>query len=321
MRAFVPAALVTSLLIPFPGDQMRPLLPLGSPVPSADTINPDDWVSLASAVEDRSATYRGHAAYIIKDFKSGHVASRNEDDVFPSASLIKVPIMCAVFQAVQDRQLSLFTPIALKRADRRGGSGVLKFASNGTVFTNRELVEAMIIHSDNTATNLLVEQLGIDYLQDAFRRLGLRDTRISADGFRLTSRQVEEDNVTSPRDMAYLLEKIYQRQLVNAEASAQMLDILKHQKLRDRLPRHMPQGWVIAHKTGLLRKACHDIGIVFSPKGDYLVCVLTSKDRTYKSAKQYIAAIGRITYDYYGNDFKPRTLHSKRLVRSDSRPS
>ena len=71
---------------------------------------------------------------------------------------------------------------------------------------------------------------------------------------RLTARQVADDNRTSPRDMAFLLEKIYKRDIVSVDASDQMMDILKHQKLRDRLPRFIPTGWEIAHKTGLLRK-------------------------------------------------------------------
>ena len=79
-----------------------------------------------------------------------------------------------------------------------------------------------------------------------------------------------------------------------------MLDILKHQHLHDRLPRFLPAGWEMAHKTGLLRKSCHDVGIVFSPKGDYMICVLTSHDVTYKNAKRFIASLGRITFDYYG---------------------
>src|SRR5260221_231507 len=128
---------------------------------------------------------------------------------------------------------SLLSP--LRRQDRRGGSGVLKFAAPGTVFTLRELLEYMIIHSDNTATELIVQQLGFDYIQSAFQHLGLKDTEIHPEGFRLAARHVEEDNRTSPRDMAYCLERIYQRRMVSAEASDQMLDILKHQKLRDRL--------------------------------------------------------------------------------------
>lgn len=283
------------------GDNLRsmPLAPVPEPVQGI-AINPDNWQSLADAVSRRADSFGGNVGYIIKDFKSGQVASSNSDGTFPSASLIKFPILCAAFQAVEDGKLSLGTPITLQRGDKKGGSGVLKLSSLGMVYTNRELLEAMIVHSDNTAAALLVRQLGYDYLQKTFVRLGLRDTVITPEGFQLTSRHVSEDNITSPRDMGYLLEKIYKRELVSAEASDQMLDIMKHQKLRDRLPRFLPIGWEIAHKTGLLRKACHDVGIVFSPKGDYMICVLTSHDVTYKNAKRFIASVGRITFDYYG---------------------
>lgn len=314
--------LAAGLLLPLAGDQLLSLArPAPAPKPESLQINPDDWKSLAGTIEQRARRYRGHAAYIVKDFQSGHLATLNEGDLFPSASLIKIPILCAAFQAVEDRRMSLSAPVALKRSDRRGGSGILKFMPAGTVLSNRELLEAMIIHSDNTATDLIVQQLGYDYLQTTFAQLGLRDTTITPEGFRLTSRRIPQDNMTSPRDMAYLLEKIYRRELVSADASDQMLDILKNQKLRDRLPRYLPQGWEIAHKTGLLRRACHDVGIVFSPKGDYLVCVLTARDRTYKNAKQFIASIGRITFDYYRHDFQPPVLHSRAGARPATRSS
>ncbi len=267
--------------------------------PQGIAINPDDWQSLADAVSARADQFGGTVGYIIKDFKSGQVASINSDLAFPSASLIKFPILCAAFLAVEEGKLSLGTPITLQRSDKKGGSGILKLSPAGSVYTNRELLEYMIGHSDNTAAELLIRQLGYDYLQKAFVRLGLSETAIHPEGFKLTSRRVDEDNMTSPRDMAYLLEKIYKRELVSAQASDQMLDILKHQHLRDRLPRFLPSGWEIAHKTGLLRRACHDVGIVFSPKGDYMICVLTSHDVTYKTAKRFIASLGRITYQYY----------------------
>src|SRR6185295_8144863 len=146
----------------------------------------------------------GRVGYIIKDFRSGQVASVNSDLTFPSASLIKFPILCAAFQAVQDRKMFLSTPITLQRTDKKSGSGILKLAPVGSVYTNRELLEYMIGHSDNTAAELLIRQLGFDYLQQTFTRLGLHDTLITPQGFKLTSRRVEEDNMTSPRDMAFL---------------------------------------------------------------------------------------------------------------------
>ena len=289
------------LLLLLAGDNLRSMpASVVPPKPEGVAINPDDWMSLAKAVNQRANRFGATVGYVIKDFKSGRIASANADLAFPSASLIKFPILCAAFQAVEERRMSLSAPVTLQRADRKGGSGVLKFSRAGTVYTNRELLEAMIDRSDNTAADLIVRQLGYEYLQKTFIALGLQDTVIGPEGFKLTSRRVHQDNMTSPRDMAFLLEKIYKRELVSPEASDQMLDIMKHQHLRDRLPRFLPSGWEIAHKTGLLRKACHDVGIVFSPKGDYMVCVLTSHDMTYRMAKRFIATVGRITFDYYG---------------------
>lgn len=318
-----PSLIGTLVLAPLMGDSLKtmirtPAAPVQAPVVS---IDPDSWKSLASGVRRQADKYAGDAAYIIKDLNSGQLVESRPGRVFPSASLIKLPIMCAAFQAVEEGRLGLSAPVTLQREDRRGGSGKLKFASAGTVFTNRELLEAMIVHSDNTATELIVRQLGISYLQQTFAKLGLQDTQIHADGFRLSSRPVEEDNLTSPRDMAFLLEKIYRRELVTAEASDQMLEILKHQHLRDRLPRFLPNGWQIAHKTGLLRKACHDVGIVFTPKGDYMICVLTNHDRTYKTAKHFIASMGRITFDHYqGNVHRP-VLQTRVTPATNSRTS
>ncbi len=301
-RAFLYGASISAMLLMLlMGDGLKTMAAVPViPKPEGISINPDDWKSLVKAVGARRNNFGGNVGYIIKDFKSGQTVAVNSEGSFPSASLIKFPILCAAFQAVEEGILSLSTPITLQRTDKKGGSGVLKLAPNGSVYTNRELLEYMIGNSDNTATDLIVRQLGLEYLQKTFTRLGLLDTAVHAEGFKLTSRQVDEDNVTSPRDMAFLLEKIYKRELVSPQASEQMLDILKHQHLRDRLPRFLPTGWLIAHKTGLLRKACHDVGIVFSPQGDYMICVLTSHDKTYKTAKGFIASVARITFDYYG---------------------
>jgi len=275
-------------------------------LPPVETINPDDWKSMSQAIEKRARHFNGSVGYVVKDMRTGAVTASKEDRAFLSASLIKVPILCAAFQAIEERRMSLTTPVTIKKGDRKGGSGVLKHAPIGSVYTNRELLELMIVHSDNTAAEMLIQQLGYDYLRDTFARFGLQETQIHPEGFKLSPRYVASDNMTSPRDMALLLEKIYRGDLVSRTASEQMLDILKHQKLRDRLPRYMPKGFQIAHKTGLLRKACHDVGIVFSPKGDYMICVLTGQDVNYKYAKQFIASIGRITFEHYtDSDHRP----------------
>lgn len=304
-----------AILAPLIGDIARrsnqvPVAAASTPSPTP--IDPKDWGAFASALQERSSRFHGTVGYIVKDLKRGQLIEANASVVFPSASLIKLPILAVAFQAIQDHRLALSMPVTLRPQDRRGGSGILKWASPGTVMTIRDLLEDMIIYSDNTAAQVVVSLLGFDYLQNTFRQLGLQDTEIHPDGFRLTARRIADDNRTSPRDMALLLEKIYERELVSPEASEQMLVILKHQKLRDRLPRYLPPGWEIAHKTGLLRRACHDVGIVFAPGGDYLICVLTAHDAAYKTAKRFIASLGRITFDYYQGGFHRPVLQTRR---------
>ncbi|TBR19406.1 serine hydrolase, partial [bacterium] len=100
-------------------------------------------------------------------------------------------------------------------------------------------------------------------------------------------------------DMAKLLEDIYRGRVIDKSVSLKCLDILKRQKMRDRIPKYLPPDTVVAHKTGLENGVCHDAGIVFTPAGDFLICVLTRHtDKTARDAKYLIARIAKDAYDY-----------------------
>ena len=93
-----------------------------------------------------------------------------------------------------------------------------------------------------------------------------------------------------------------------------MMELMKSLKHKERLARPLPVGWQIAHKTGLLRRACHDVGIVFSPEGDYVLAVMTWKGPDYKISKNYISKVGKITYRYFSGDSDVATLKGTRLA-------
>ncbi|MCK5357969.1 MAG: serine hydrolase, partial [Elusimicrobiales bacterium] len=130
-------------------------------------------------------------------------------------------------------------------------------------------------------------------------RMGLVYTKIYPEGFSLTSGRVARENYTTAREMADLIERIYNKELVDEQSSELMMDFLKHSKSRARLRKGLPIGWELAHKTGLLRRSCHDVGIVFSPQGDYIIAVLTGNVPNYSSAKKFITKIAKHTVDYY----------------------
>jgi len=265
-------------------------------------IRDDEWAEMTAALLTMSDSYRGHVGIYLMDLQTGKTWEYNPDRLFPSASLIKVPIMASVFEKIKLGAITMDTRLKLTRRDRVGGSGSLKWVRNGTSLSVMEIIYKMITESDNTATRMLIDYVGMDYLSRTFRELGLVNTNISQEGMSLASGHVANDNFTTAREMAMLMEKIYGGELVNREASEEMLEVLKHNKSHNRLRKGLPMGWEIGHKTGLLRKSCHDVGIVFSPRGDYVIAVLTSNVPDYTSAKNFIARVAKLTYKYYKID-------------------
>ena len=138
----------------------------------------------------------------------------------------------------------------------------------------------------------------MDYLQARFPSYGLSVTNITRQGLSLSPRTSIE-NYTTSREMGRLLEHIYRGKKFGRETSDQMIELLKGVKYNERLARYLPAGWSMAHKTGLLRRACHDCGVVFSPSGDYIICVMTSNNRNYRDAKRFISKIGSISFKYF----------------------
>ena len=265
-------------------------------------IGDEEWQGMVGGLKDAASAYRGNVGIYFKDLHTGKVWEYNSERLFPSASLIKVPIMAAAFEKIRLGEMTLDTQVTLASHDRLGGSGSLKWAREGTRLSVLEIIYRMITESDNTAANVLIKHMGIEFLQREFVRLGLVYTKINPEGLSLKSGRVERENYTTAREMAGLLERIYAGRLIDKDSSAQMLDFLKHNKSRSRLRRGLPLGWEIGHKTGLLRKSCHDVGIVFSPRGDYIIAVLTSDVPDYSSAKKFIAKVAKLTYKYYKID-------------------
>lgn len=171
----------------------------------------------------------------------------------------------------------------------------------GSVFTVEELLGPMITQSDNAAANVLIDFLGFDSLNSYFRKMGLRKTNLARKMMDFKERRAGEENYTTAGDMAYLLEVLYNKKFINSEISGKCLGLLGQQKINDRIPKNLPkEGTFIAHKTGLERHICHDVGIVFTDKGDFLICVLVKhKNRFAWPAKKLISDIALLTYDYY----------------------
>jgi len=260
------------------------------------------WKILDGQMQKGSHSFTGEVSIFIEDLTSRWQIGINQDRLFPSASLVKIPIMAACFCAANEGKIKLDKVLILKAQDKSLGSGKLKEAPVGTRLSINKLIELMISESDNTAANMLIERLGFDYLNSCFKRLGLKDTNICREMMDFKSRKQGQENFTTASDLASLLAMIYHGRLINKTYSGMCLEYLKKQKIRDRIPAKLPPDTEIAHKTGLERGLCHDAGIVFAPKGVFLICVLTKYNhKTAKLAKEFIAQVALKTYNYYRN--------------------
>ena len=277
------------------------------------------WEKMTDELEHLAAGHRGRVAIYLQDLKTNKTWTFHPDDLFPSASLIKVPVMACVFSKIHDGGLSLNDTLTLRKRNRVGGSGTLKWRNEGSRFTVRELLGHMISESDNTATAMLIEAMGIGYVQQQFPKMGLFYTELYPEGMSLNGGRVAHENYTTAREMTMLMQKIYNGELVDRDSSELMLDILKHKKpTASRLAKGLPAGWSIAHKTGLLRQACHDSAVIMAPTGDYALTVLTGQNTSYRVAKDFITRLGRITFRHYRGEYyvaKAGRRHSQLAVR------
>ena len=205
-----------------------------------------------------------------------------ENERVRTASTIKLPIMCGVFNAIENGHAKWQDQITLHDEDKVSGSGVLREFSNGDRFTVEDLVHMMIVVSDNTATNLILDHFSGDDINAFADRLGLKNTRVlrkvRGDGNQLKSPsgwtaagRVEENQrfglgFSTPRDMVLLLEQIANGKVVNAAASKEMIEILGRQQDSTGMRRRI-HGMRIANKTGSLDHLRSDVGLVFTPHG------------------------------------------------------
>ena len=260
-----------------------------------------EWLRLRDALENKVGHFRGTVGLVVEDLDTGWEIAVNENFPVPSASLVKVPIMLSCFYAAQDGKISLKDTISLKSSEKVAGSKVLGNQPAGSVFTVEELFNPMITRSDNAAANILIGFLGFDTLNTYFKKMGLKNTNIARKMMDFEERREGEENYTTARDMAYLLEKLYRKKFLSKYISEKCLELLGQQKINDRIPRKLPKdGTFIAHKTGLERHICHDVGIVFTDKGNFLICVLVKhKNKLARPAKKLISDIALLVYNHY----------------------
>ncbi|MEG4033040.1 serine hydrolase [Microcoleus sp. S36b_A4] len=249
------------------------------------------------ATENPSLT----AGIFLVDLDTGSYLNFNGDTAFASASTIKVPILVAFFQAVDEGKVQLDQVLTLKSEHIVGGSGDMQDQAPGKKYSALEVAQKMIVVSDNTATNMMIELLGgAEMLNQQFANWGLRATVL-----RNNLPDLEGTNTTSPQDLINIIAQIDRGNLVSVKSRDRILQIMRQTRNDSLLPKGLGEGSVIAHKTGNIDTMLADAGMVDLPNGKrYLVAVMVKHSpETEKPAQTLIREISRMSYRYlYGGE-------------------
>lgn len=240
------------------------------------------------------------------DFERDRRVFINENEVFPSASVIKIPIMAHVFCLRDEGRISLDETVLLRDEDRVDGSGMVKELHAGVELTLLDLTTLMIVTSDNTATNMLIDRIGMESVNSRMRSLGIEKTVLARRMYDWESRKRGFENLCTPHEIALLLKVMVEGGISSKSTSTEMLEIMARQQCRERIPLLIPEGTRVANKTGSIPGVVHDAGVVYGPSGPYALCVMTRGVSDAVAADRAIADVSRLVYDRFSSPVRGR---------------
>ena len=290
---------------------------------------------LVERIREAAETFDGVLGVSVRHLGTGEEASVNGDELFPTASVFKVPVLVELYRQVDSGRMDLDEKILLLEKDMVPGSGILKELSEGLVLSVRDLINLMMTLSDNTATDIITEKVGLENVKAMLGDLGFEKTKIVADCrdilFDLVglndvpdeektmelyreatsasvsrgswSLGVEGNDVTTPDEMTRLLGMIAEGEAASRGSCDAILEIMgRCQTGGYRLPKYLPSGAVkIAHKTGSLPGIRNDCGVVtLKESGEsYVISCFTKGAGDVYGAEEAIAKASKNVYDYF----------------------
>jgi beta-lactamase class A len=238
--------------------------------------------SLDEKINAAIVDFKGKVGIYAKNLDTGKEYSFRGDEQVRTASTIKLAIMAETFRQVAQGKLRWDEQIELTKEKKQGGSGILFEFSDGTKIDLKTAVNLMIVVSDNTATNLVLDKVTSDSVNEYMTELGLKDTlsmrKIGGGGDSKAWLNDTENRLfglgrSSPRDMVRLLELLERGEIVSKEASAEMIAILRRQQLKDGIGRGQSDTTPVASKSGALDRLRADVGIVYTRRGRIAMAV------------------------------------------------
>ncbi len=292
---------------------------------------------LMKRLEKIASTLDGTLGLAVRDSKTGEECRINDQQVFPTASVFKLPLLVELLNQVEQGKVRWSDRIQLLEKHPSPGSGVLKEFLPGATVSIWDLAVLMIVLSDNTAADILYELVdGSNTITRTMQRLGLRHTTVVLDCKGLLNLSVGLDpndrgqatlsitrdrlregrfdldgiafqpspsnNCSSPADMLELVSLILQGKVVSPTACTTILDLLLRQQLNERIPLLLPRPFQVAHKTGTLATVRNDVGVIYLPDGSPIIFCAFEKDvnpRNWRQGDMAIAEAALATYEAF----------------------
>jgi beta-lactamase class A len=254
------------------------------------------WQKLEGSINDIDHNLDGVMGVAILDLNSGKKFLLRSDDVFPQASSIKIAVLAELYRQAQAGKVNLTDLYTVRSADLVQDSYIMGGLTPGvTRITLRDLATMMVAVSDNSATNVLIDRLGMENVNTLLDSLGLVHTRLRRKMMDLKAAGEGRENISTPAEMMALLEALYRGKFLNQEMTSDFFTLLSIHK-ESAMPRDLPEGLKVANKPGDLEGVRNDSGVVFVENRPYVICVMTTYLRRERDGEDAITKISAETY-------------------------
>jgi len=263
------------------------------------------WTKLESTINEVDRNLDGVLGVAIEDLSTGQRFLLHGDSIFPQASSIKIAVLAELYRQAQlsadgaSGKAKLTDLYTVRAVDLVQDSDIMGGLTPGvTQLTNRDLATLMVAVSDNSATNVLIDRLGMESVNALLDNLALHNTRLRRKMMDVKAATEGRENISTPQDMLTLLEKIYQGKVLNKDVTADFFKMLSTHK-DSFIPRDLPDDLQIANKPGELEAVRTDSGIVFLQNRPYIICVMTTYLARERDGEEAIAKISASAYRYF----------------------
>ena len=255
-----------------------------------------DSLRLSERLEPLIADLPGRCGVCVQLLGEPPAFEHNRVERFSAASVIKLPIYYEYQRRCHQGDLSPTEEVILTPEHWVDGSGSLKEAAPGSSFSLDYLARVMLIHSDNVATNIMIERLGLEPINQSMRALGMCESALQRKMYDFQARERGLDNWITAGDAQSFFLRMLAPPDHEREVCSAVINTLKDQERNHKLPALLPPDTVVAHKTGELNGVEHDAGIIFGPFGACCVSVLTQHLEQNAAGVEFCRQVGREVY-------------------------